>query len=207
MKIHTMEQMSSEWFAAKSGLPSASRAREIVTPTGAFSESSDKYLNQLLAERAGYGDPPMEPTEWMARGIELEPEARALFELETDLTDGLDLIEVGGVTDLEGTRWCSPDGLIQIHNDDMVSGLEIKCPKASTHFAYLRDGFLPSYYGPQVHASMAISKIDRWIFMSYFPGLDPLIIPVVWDDYTEKVSKALDQFCERLAEESARFGL
>jgi hypothetical protein len=197
MIIHRMDQLSDEWFAAKSGLPSASNAGRILTPGGKLSTQSEKYLNELLAERAGYGDNGIEPTEWMLRGIELEPEARALFELET----GLEVATVGGVTNDEGTAWCSPDGLID------TAGFEVKCPKASTQFAYLRDGDMPSFYAPQVHMSMAITNISKWYFMSYYPGLDPLIILLEYNDYTEKVRVALNEFCERLAEESERFGL
>lgn len=203
MIINRMEQMTPEWFAAKSGLPSASNASKIITPTGKLSATSDKYLNELLAERAGYGDEPMEPTDWMIRGIELEPEARDLFGFEKDIHT----YPVGGITNNEGTAWCSPDALCGYETVNIKAGLEIKCPKASTHFAYLRDGGLPAYYKPQVHMSMAISKIPTWWFMSYFPGLDPLIIKVERDDYTDRVSDALDQFCEKLAQEAERFGL
>jgi hypothetical protein len=202
-----MKQLSEEWFAAKSGLPSASNAGKILTPGGKLSTQSEKYLNELLAERAGYGDNGTEPTEWMLRGIELELEARALFELET----GINAYTVGGVTNMEQTAWCSPDALLGYESTTcdvaVPAGLEIKCPKASTHFAYLRDGGMPSFYAPQIHMSMAISGIPKWYFMSYFPGLDPLIILVERNEHTEKVKAALDDFCKRLAEESERFGL
>jgi hypothetical protein len=54
---------------------------------------------------------------------------------------------------------------------------------------------------------MAITNISKWYFMSYYPGLDALIILLEYNDYTEKVRVALNEFCERLAEESERFGL
>jgi hypothetical protein len=198
MIIHDMEQLSDEWFAAKSGLPSASKASQILTPTGKLSTQSEAYMNQLLAERAGFGDPPMEQTEWMARGIKLEPQARDLFELEQDLK----VRQVGFITNDEGTAGCSPDGLI-----GGILGFEVKCPKASTHIGYLRKGGLPAYYAPQVHYSMAVTELDTWYFMSYYPGLDPLIYMVHWTDYTDKVLEAVNQFTDKLAEEAARLGL
>jgi hypothetical protein len=79
MKTYGFPQRSDEWFAIRCGIPTASSADKILTPTGNLSKQSEPYLNRLLADRAGYGDAPMEPTEWMLRGIELEPEARALF--------------------------------------------------------------------------------------------------------------------------------
>lgn len=195
MIIHRCEQLSDDWFALKTGLPSASKADKILTPTGKLSAQSAGYINELLAERAGYGDDAMEPTEWMLRGINLEPEARDLFEFETGLT----VDQVGFVTNDDGTAGCSPDGLI-LDSDNVTAGFEVKCPKASTHIGYLLGRELPAYYRPQVHYSMAVTGLNHWWFMSYFPGLDPLIIEVERDDYTEKVAEAVTGFIERLAE-------
>ena len=203
MKIHTCAQMSPEWFALKSGIPSASSADKILTPTGKLSAQAEGYLNRLLAERAGFGDEPMEPTDWMLRGIELEPEARALFEFETSLP----VKQVGWITNDEGTAGCSPDGLIISPMSSMSAGVEIKCPKASTHYGYLRAGVLPTFYAPQVHSSMAITGLSTWHFMSYFPGLDPLLVEVSRDEYTDKISTAITEFTTKLAEQSERFGL
>ena len=196
-----IEQMSPEWFAKKSGIPSASRSDKIVTPTGKFSTQSVMYMNELIAERAGYGDEPFEPNEWMLRGIEMEPEARALFEFETGLT----VAQVGWVTNDEGTAGCSPDGLSELRSIQV--GFEVKCPKASTHIGYLRNGVLPPKYKPQVHWSMAVTGLKDWYFMSYFPGLDPLIVLVSADDYTEKVKDAITKFTDLLATESKRLGI
>lgn len=198
MKTYGYQQRSDEWFAIRCGIPTASSADKILTPTGKLSAQSDKYLNELLADRAGYGDESMEPTEWMQRGIDLEPEARALFEFHT----GHDVEQVGFITNDDGTAGCSPDGIIPL-----MAGFEVKCPKASTHFGYLRAGVLPPYYAPQVHFSMAITGIPLWYFMSYYPGLDPLIVLVERDEYTDRIEAAVKEFTDRLAEESARFGL
>ena len=134
----------------------------------------------------------------MQRGVELEFEARAFFTLET----GLSVDQVGFITNDAGSAGCSPDGLIA-----ETAGLEIKCPKASTHFKYLRAGDLPAFYKPQVHFSMAITGFTQWWFMSYFPGLDPLILTVERDDYTAAIESALATFLEKLAEQAQRFGL
>jgi hypothetical protein len=205
MKTYGFPQYSTEWWAIRAGIPTASSADKIVTPTGKLSTSSEAYLNQLLAERAGYGDEPTEPTEHMLRGLALEPEARAFFELDTGLT----VKQVGFITNEAGTAGCSPDGLIEIGDGreiHTVIGWEVKCPKASTHIGYLRNGILPPYYAPQVHFSMAVTGLDRWYFMSYYPGLDPLVVLVERDDYTRAVEFALQCFTERLEEEAARLG-
>lgn len=202
MIIHTnIKQRSDEWFALRSGIPTASDANKILTPTGKLSAQSKGFINELIAESLGYGDPPMEPTEHMIRGTELEPEARALYEFESGKT----VQQVGFITNDEKTAGCSPDGVLDL--DTLPIGWECKCPKASTHIGYLLGGELPAYYKPQVHFSMAVSGIRRWIFMSYFPGLDPLIVPVEWDSYTDAVVAAIDGFVADLAKARAELGL
>jgi hypothetical protein len=65
----------------------------------------------------------------------------------------------------------------------------------------LLDGELPAKYRPQVHFSMAITGIQTWFFMSYFPGLRPLILPVHWDDYTDKIKLAALSFASEYEQE------
>lgn len=201
MRLYRFEQYTDEWVKIRCGIPTASDADKILTPTGKLSAQADKYMDKLLAERAGFQDDPIEPTAWMLRGIELEPEARALFEFQT----GWEVEQVGFATNDDGTAGCSPDGIIHIEGGR--EGWETKCPKASTHIGYLRAGILPPYYKPQVHFSLAVTGLNRWWFMSHYPGLEPLIVPVDRDEYTEKVAKAVRGFTDRLAEESEKLGL
>jgi len=202
MIIHNMEQRSDEWFAIRQGIPTASAADKILTPTGKLSTQSRGYMCQLIADRAGYPEPPFDPTEWMLRGIELEDEARRLFEFETGRT----VTEVGFVTTDDATAGISPDGLIYADGEP-VAGFETKSPMAKTHIGYLLDGELPKYYKCQVHFSMAVTGLTKWWFQSYFPGLDPLIVLVSADDYTEKVKDAITKFTNLLATESKRLGI
>lgn len=201
MKVFRFDQYSDEWWKAHEGIPTSSCADKIITPkTAALSGQSAGYMNVLLAERAGFNDEPTVCTEWMERGLLLEPEARSFFEFDT----GWEVEEIGFATNDEGTAGCSPDGLVCVNGE--TEGWENKCPKASTHIGYLRDGILPPYYKPQVHFSMAVTGLKKWHFQSYYPGLDPLIVLVEWDEYTDKVSAALTEFIERLEAESERLG-
>lgn len=203
MIIHTMPQRSDEWYAVRLGLPTASEANKLVTPkTGALSAQSHGYMCELIAELAGFPEPPKDPTEHMLNGIELEDEARRLFEFET----GRKVTEVGFVTNDEGTAGLSPDGLIY-SNGVPVAGFETKSPMAKTHIGYLLGGELPDYYRCQVHYSMAVSGLDKWWFQSYFPGLDPLIVLVTADEFTVKVKNAVDQFTKTLKAEAERLGI
>ena len=55
-------------------------------------------------------------------------------------------------------------------------------------------GVLPDDYKQQVHGSMAVTGLNSWNFWSYFPGMAPLHVVVTRDEYTEKISSALDSF-------------
>ena len=198
MIIHRMEQYSPEWWQIRKGIPTASCADKLLTPTGKLSTQSRQYMNELLAESMGFTDEPMEPTEWMKRGTALEPEARALYELMTDL----EVEQVGFITNDAGTAGCSPDGVHDWAGFD--AGFEVKCPKASTHIGYLLGGTLPDYYKPQIHFSMAVTGFKRWIFMSHYPGMDPLIVTVIRDGYTDEIAKAIEGFTGQLADSRAK---
>jgi hypothetical protein len=202
------EQYSEEWWAIRLGIPTASRASEIITAArGSLSASSKPYISELIAERLGLDTPSDVNTGWMQRGSELEDEALRFFTFET----GLAVSQVGFITNEDGTAGCSPDSLI----DDgaakdmphFVAGLEIKCPMAKTHISYLIDGTLPDIYKQQVHFSLAVTQLPFWYWMSYHPELDPLIVTVERDDYTAKVEKALDQFVINQCEAMQKLGI
>lgn len=197
MIIHRMEQYSPEWWAVRAGIPTASCADKILTPKGKLSAQCRGYINDLIAESLGFGDEPY-TNDHMQRGRDLEPEARAYYELMHDV----EIEPVGFITNDDRTFGCSPDGLI---GED--SGWECKCPKASTHIGYLLGGELPAYYRPQVHMSMAVSGLKRWVFQSYYPGLESLIVPVEWDEYTDTITEAIGGFVEQLKAARKKLGL
>lgn len=212
MKIHTMPQRSPEWYGIRRGIPTASVADKIITPkTGKLSGQADGLINVLLAERAGFEIDEIDG-KWLEHGREMEGEATKFFEFET----GHRVEAVGFITNDEGTAGCSPDGMVYLVPHDgntytvgphNVIGYEGKAPAPHTHFGYLREGGLPDKYRPQVHASMAITGLDRWYFCSYVRGLDPVLVLVERDEFTEKVAAAYAQFIERLENEALRFGL
>jgi hypothetical protein len=196
MIVHEMEQYSDEWWEVRRGLPTASNAGKIFTPTGKLSAQSEGYINELIADSMGF-QTVIEPTEWMTRGLELEPEAREAYQFVTDNN----VHPVGFVTDDDGRFGCSPDGLIFVRwlaPDATKQGWEVKCPKPGTHVGYLRAGTLPDYYRPQVHMSMAVTGLRKWVFCSYHPGMDLLTVTVEWDEYTDKILEALVEFHRRL---------
>ena len=133
----------------------------------------------------------------MAQGILHEPDARNYYKKIT----GYDVEEVGFCTMDEGIAGASPDGLIQtVHGDIWDHGLEIKCPQPETHIKYVYENVLPNTYKPQVHFCMAVTGLKRWDFFSYHPAMKHLLVTVEWDDYTDKVVAALEEFTVKYAE-------
>jgi len=193
MKIHNVEQGSEAWFQLRLGVPSASRFKDLLTPTGKPSASSEKYMHELLAEKMSGKRFDSFDTFHMKRGRELEPEAANVFSFQTDLI----CREVGFVTNDSQTVGCSPDRLI------FDSGLEIKCPMHTTHVKYLidyhKDGEMPAEYYAQVQGTMWLMDLEDYWFMSYHPDLPNLIMNVKRDDkYIASLSAAIDKLLEEL---------
>ena len=191
MKIFpNMEQRSESWFRARAGRPTASQFSRLLTPTGKDSSQWDGYAIELMAQCIRPDEIGFEGNFHTDRGNDLEPEAREEFARIM----GMSVTEVGFITRDDEVIGCSPDGLIRGPNGAILAGLELKCPLAKNHAGYLIEGKLPDSYRPQVHGSMAVTGLDFWYFMSYCPGLAPFIIRVERDDYTAKLSDALDRF-------------
>ena len=199
-QIINCEQNTEEWLNARKGRLTASVANEIITPTGKPSKIVDGLIRRLARECVCADPMAFEGNRYTQWGNTHEPIARDAFRNVTQL----DVIEVGFCENLtHPVLGCSPDGLIQ-HDGEIVAGLEIKCPTVDKHVEYLLEGILPKEYAPQVHFSMAVTGIRTWYFMSYYPGLKPFIVPVHYDDFTEKVRQAAIEFAEKYAIEAPK---
>jgi YqaJ-like viral recombinase domain len=99
----------------------------------------------------------------MQFGTEQEPFARTAYEIKTKNT----VDQVGFIfhprLDFTGA---SPDGLIE-----QDGGLELKCPKTTTHLAYMMAGTVPEEYQDQILWNMACAEREGWDFASYDPRL------------------------------------
>lgn len=173
MKILTdLEQGSDEWLAARLGIPTASNFSKLITSTGKKSTQLDGYALTLAAETLMGKPEEGFKSEWMDRGTELEPMARAWYEFQTDIV----IEEVGFVLSDDGSVGCSPDGL------STGNGLELKCPKAETHIGYLCDQKLPTNYVPQVQGCIWLCERDQWDFASFHPDMPGLLLTIPRDD-------------------------
>jgi predicted phage-related endonuclease len=152
-----MIQGSDEWLQARVGVVTASNFSKVFTTAGKLSTSREGLVNQLVAENLINAPTATFKSEAMERGNELEPQARAMFELLM----GVEVEEVGLIKMKDHEIGCSPDGLF----DD--TGIEIKCPLPATHCAYLRADKLPTTYVQQVQGTMLVLGLDRYFFMSF----------------------------------------
>lgn len=207
--LNGFEQGTAEWAEARRGIATASCVSKIITPAkGELSSQARDYACQLIAESVVpphyWIEAPDLNSPFVNHGITTEAEALKYFVFET----GKHIRKVGFVKSDCGRFGCSPDALVLPAPDEKPSeGLELKCPAHKTHVKYLLDGGLPVEYRPQVHASLVVTGLARWNFMSYAIGLPPLIVTVEPDEYTEKVRKGLLAFWEMYQELKARIGV
>ena len=128
-------QRSPEWYAARAGRLTGSRACDAVDFLKSGKESAKRrdYRYQLLAERlSGRPEESSYMNAEMQRGIEKEPEARAAY----CALKGCDVAQTGFLALNTLLAGCSLDG--HVGNFDGI--VEIKCPKTATHCRYLREG-------------------------------------------------------------------
>lgn len=193
MNIINLSQRSPEWFKARCGIPTASNFDKIVTSDGKPSKQRTKYMYQLVGEKLGGTIEETYQNFAMLRGVEMEHEARCLYEIV-----GQPVQEVGFCLSDCGRFGCSPDGLVEGNG-----GIEIKCPIISTHVEYLLkcQEEMPSDYFQQVQGCLFITGREWWDFVSYFPGLKPLIIREEPNDTFQRLlKKELEFFTEELDE-------
>lgn len=173
MQILNHDQRSTEWYEARLGKPSASQFGRIITPTGKQSSQVEGYINELIHERITGERQETISSEWMQRGIEMEPDAILWYEI----VKGIKVNQVGFCLHDTMAVGASPDGLI---GDD--GGLEIKCPAPLNHIGYVRDSRIPTKYIPQVQGCMWITERKWWDFLSYHPDYPKMLVRVHRDE-------------------------
>jgi len=191
MRIINVEQRSPEWFEARLGVPTSSNFDKLITMAGKPSTQSKNYMYKLAGEKVSKVIEDSYQNAAMARGIELEDEARQMYQIVSG-----NAVEEVGFCITEGDMICgaSPDGLM---GDDGL--IEIKCPAVHTHVGYLMDNKLPSEYFQQVQGQLLVTGRKYCDFVSYFPGIKPLIIKVERDeDFLKLLKVELTMFCGKL---------
>lgn len=187
------DQRTDEWFNHRKGYLTASKFGEWITKSGKVADKAKlTAASQVLAEAAGYPDPPPFVNQDMQRGIEFEEDARQLFMKST----GLIVDQIGFAKSKHGFFGCSPDGLILSTGE----GLEIKVPRASKLIQYIANNVLPDEYACQVHGSMAVTGAKAWHFFAWHPGFPFFHIRVERDHDTQSMLDGLKSYSRFYAE-------
>lgn len=201
------EQGTAEWLSERAGKVTASRIGDLMAKTKAgYGASRANYMAVLVAERLT-GIPKQGFTnDAMRWGTETEPQARAMYELETGHT----VIETGMVPHptIEGCG-ASPDGLVG------DTGLvEIKCPNTATHIETLRGAAIDRKYILQMHWQMICCEREWCDFVSFDPRL-PLEMQIhirrverdaeLVEEITAEVTQFLTELNETVADLRARY--
>lgn len=191
MKVHDCIQGTPEWLKLRAGIPTASQFDMILTKSGKPSQSAERYLLTLLAERI-MGHPIDDHISmWMRRGSQLEQDAVAFYELQRDL----ETVPVGFVTNDAVTWGASPDRFV---GDEGC--LEVKCPKEYIHLGYLlQSGTAYDAYKVQVQGQMWITG-RKWVdVLSYHPEMPWALFRTERDEkFIEALEAAVTTFSMEL---------
>ena len=201
------EQRTAEWFAERCGKVTASRIADVMAKTkNGPAATRSNYMAELIAERLTGNPKPSFSNAAMQHGTDTEPQARAMYELETGVT----VLETGFHHHpvIEGAG-ASPDGLV---GDNGL--VEIKCPNTATHIEALRGGPIDRKYMLQMHFQMICTGRAWCDFVSFDPRLPvemqihiqrvPLNAELA-EEITEAVTTFLAEINLTVAELEARY--
>ena len=184
-----MQQGTDEWFAARLGKVTASRAADVMTKKGSAARAN--LLAQLVLERLTNTKGESFSSAAMQWGVDQEPFARAAYEAHS----GVWVDTVGFVQHPTIERaGASPDGLVG--QDGLV---EIKCPNTATMIDTLSTGKVPSNYTTQMQMQMACTGrawCDYAVFDSRMPVKAQLFVKRVQRDqkFIDDLNKEIIEF-------------
>lgn len=199
-------QGSPEWFAARVGKVTASRADCVLAKgrSGAPSLTRAAYMGELIAETlTGQPCNTFKGNADTERGLELEPAARLAYEVST----GNSVRSVGLIQHPRIARFAaSPDGLVP------RGGVEIKCPKPHVHLDYLLAGVPPPAYVPQMASQAACAELEFVDFVSYCPVLPEdlqlfIVTYVPTMEYLQAIEGAVIEFLAEMDDKLKRIAM
>lgn len=157
MKVHNIEQRSSEWLELKKGKIGGTRNKQIKVKGGL------PLIYELLGEEGlceleeSYQSPKMK------EAADMEPVAIIAYEK----ISGINIINSGWwESDFSELVGLSPDG----SDNTYTHGVEVKCPLAKTHVEYIINNIIPKVYMPQViHYFVVNETLEKLDFVSFNP--------------------------------------
>ena len=171
MIIHDVEQGTAEWHALRAGKPTASEFSQLITSTGGESKSLEKYAMRLAVQLLMGQVEGFRGNKHTDRGHELEPEARADYEM----VNQVEVVQVGFITNNLMQYGCSPDGLV-----GKDGGYEAKCKSDEVHaqmlWQYEKDGTTPSEHIAQPQGCMFVTGRKWWDLHLYHPVMRSITI-------------------------------
>jgi len=178
-----MEQRTEQWHKERAVRITASRFGDVLARPD--TKRYRYYMQDIIESLQGF--PKIEKyTPWFEHGIEMEDEARGMYEWEKDV----DVEKVGLIIHPKYPFIsCSPDGKVG------EGGLEIKSRKSYKQHQESERVGLPSVNKPQVQGCLWITKWKWWDFVSYYRNCETRLIHIyrVYPDL--KYHKRLEQAC------------
>ncbi len=192
MKIHNVEQGSTEWLALRCGIPTASEFSKILTPKEMkLSSQAPAYMYRLLGEWMTGRPQEMIETEYMQIGRDLEDRAVKAYCFQKECQ----VDQIGFVTTDCGRFGCSPDRFVA----GADGGVEIKThPQAiGVHVQAMVERAMSDAHKSQVQGCLWICEKEYWDLVSYVEDLPTVIVRVTRDEkYINALSTALESFSE-----------
>lgn len=197
--IRGITQGSLEWQSLRIGKIGGSRISDLLTEGRGGNESltKRKYKNELIRERLTGRKLDTYKTPAMQRGIDLEPMARAWYEVKYNTF--VDQVAIVLHPTIEGGQ-CSPDGIVEATN----SLIEIKIPNPENHLDNILTGGkqLEQYYD-QVQWQLACMPEKEFCdLISYDPeltGFEGFVKRIYRDDeYINNMQNAVIAFLSEI---------
>lgn len=190
-----MEQRTEEWLQARVGHITGSRMADVISKikTGE-SQTRLNYKTQLVTERLTNQPVQTYFNNIMQQGIDREPDARMLYELERQEVKEVGFIKHPTIA-MSGV---SVDGLVG--KDGII---EIKCPLETTHTNTLLKKQAPKKYYPQMQWGLCVTQRSFCDFVSYNPAFpEDLMLYIVRverdDDYIKMLEEEVVKFNEEI---------
>lgn len=193
LTILDCEQCSTEWYAARMGIPTASMFATVMASGkgGGESKTRKDYMLKLAGEILT-GEP-METfsNEHMARGHAMEDEARNLYSFMTDA----ELQRVGFIRN--GPKGCSPDSLIGTHG--MVE-FKTALPHLLIDMLLQPADWFPPQHKAQVQGGLWVAERQVCDLVVFWPKLPLFIRRAHFDSiYVRKLADDVEVFNAELA--------
>jgi len=184
-KIHNVEQGSDEWFALRTLYPlTASNAQAI----GNGGKGLETLIWEKLTEKYSTAPKVNYTNDDLKRGIELEPVAREMYELETgNKTEIIGFVTNPKISKLGGA---SPDGFSEDGLIEIKCFADVKHFKAIIEYKTKKDFEIETKYIWQMQMQMLFTERKWCDFVTYNPNLSQsLLIKRVFED--KKIQKEI----------------